>query len=123
MRERSAAGAAFSLAVMHHADRAVTARIQGDIDIAAAPTIESQLLACIARGAPVLAIDVTAATCIDSTALTMLLRIQKLLDEQAGALFIVSTDKRINRVFEITGLARVLSIVERNPLADTPLAS
>lgn len=116
-------GLPFSLTLDRHTNAATTARLAGDVDIAATPQLEAALLETIVSGCRHLAIDVSEASILDSTALTSLLVIQGEMAAAAGTLEIVCANERIARVFSITGLNRVFTIVTQNVLAAVPLGS
>lgn len=123
MAKRTMSESLFSMTLIRHEHRAMYAAIGGDFDIAAVPDFEATLREGIDAGARQIAIDLNGATSVDSTALTSLLRLHRLLKDQAGAFYVVCVNPRIVNLFAITGLVRVLSVVAVNPLENTPLAS
>jgi anti-sigma B factor antagonist len=113
----------FSMTLVQHEASAIHVSVAGDLDIAAAPEFESTLVATIDDGARHIVVDLTGAQVVDSTGLTSLLRLHRRLQERGGTFHVVCVNARIVKLFTITGLVRVLSIVAINPLEDTPLAS
>ena len=113
----------FSMTLVQHEASAIHVSVAGDLDIAAAPEFESTLVATIDDGARHIVVDLTGAEVVDSTGLTSLLRLHRRLKERGGTFHVVCVNPRIVKLFTITGLVRVLSIVAINPLEDTPLAS
>jgi anti-sigma B factor antagonist len=113
----------FSMTLVQHEESAIHVSVAGDLDIAAAPEFESTLVATIDDGARHIVVDLTGAEVVDSTGLTSLLRLHRRLKERGGTFHVVCVNPRIVKLFTITGLVRVLSIVAINPLEDTPLAS
>ena len=123
MAKRIPTGSSFSMTLVQHEASAIHAALAGDFDIAAVPEFESTLVATIDDGARHIVVDLTDAASVDSTGLTSLLRLHRRLKERGGTFHVVCVNPRIVKLFTITGLVRVLSIVAINPLDDTPLAS
>ncbi len=123
MAKRTLTASSFSMTLVRHTPNAVHALVAGDLDIASVPAFESTLLACVESDTQHLAVDLNGATMVDSTGLTSLLRLHRALQERGGTFQVVCVNPRIVKLFTITGLVRVLSIVAINPLDDTPLAS
>jgi len=111
------------MALVRHEASALHVSVAGDFDIAAVPDFESRLVATIDGGARHIVVDLSGAAAVDSTGLTSLLRLHRRLKERGGSFHVVCVNPRIVKLFTITGLVRVLSIVAINPLDDTPLAS
>ena len=116
-------GLPFSLTLDRHMDAGITVRLAGDVDISASPALESALLEAIASGCRHLAIDLSEASILDSTGLTSLLVIQRRMAAVDGVLEIVCANDRIAKVFAITGLNRIFTIVTQNALATVPLVA
>jgi anti-sigma B factor antagonist len=91
-------------------DRSVVVTLSGEIDVAAAPTVRERLEQAAGRDVP-LVIDLTGVSFIDSTALGVLIGIQKLRAETGGELRLVISEPRVLKVFEITGLTDLFAIV------------
>jgi anti-sigma B factor antagonist len=85
--------------------------VEGEADMCTAPQFQSSLLAALALGATGIVVDLTATSFIDSTALRILITAEKSLLERGGHLAVVCIDPAIMKVFEITGLDRVLTIL------------
>ena len=88
--------------------------LAGEFDMYTAPEFRRDLNTCIEHGASEVTVDLSEATFIDSTFLGVLLGGMRSLRERGGELSVVCPDS-IRRIFEITGLDRVLTIAE--PLA------
>jgi anti-sigma B factor antagonist len=93
--------------------------LSGEVDLYTAPEFKQQLLDVIAEGAKEVVVDFTSTTFIDSTTLGVLVGGVKRLRSQDGMLSLVSSDRNITKIFEITGLDRVFTIY---PTRDEALA-
>ena len=83
--------------------------LEGEFDMYTAPEFRHDLHMCIERGASEVIVDLSGATFIDSTFLGVLLGGMKGLRETGGEISVACPDS-IRRIFEITGLDRVLTI-------------
>jgi anti-sigma B factor antagonist len=84
--------------------------LAGEVDLYTAPEFKQQLLEVIGEGAKEVVVDLTETTFIDSTTLGVLVGGVKRLRANDGQLTLVSTDRNITKIFEITGLDRVFTI-------------
>ena len=100
----------FRISSAHLADDAYILSIGGEADLFTAPRLEEELSGLTAAGARRIVVDLAGAAFIDSTVLGVLLKTLTRLDAGGGNLVLVSNDRRILRVFEITGLWRVFRI-------------
>jgi len=100
----------FKISSAHLADDAYILSIGGEIDLFTAPQLEEHLAELTAAGARRIVVDLASAAFIDSTVLGVLLKTLARLEAGGGDLVLVSNDRRILKVFEITGLARVFRI-------------
>src|SRR5436190_9456595 len=91
----------------------------GEVDLYTAPEFKQQLLDVIASGGKDVVVDFSNTTFIDSTTLGVLVGGVKRLRAQDGRLSLVSSDRNITKIFEITGLDRVFTIY---PTRDEALA-
>ena len=82
----------------------------GEVDMYRSPELEHDLGAVAARGGRRVVVDLTGASFIDSTVLGVLMRELKRLEAAGGKLLLVSSDPRILRTFEITGLDKMFTI-------------
>jgi anti-sigma B factor antagonist len=98
----------------HGADRPSAApevvSVGGELDLATAPDLRSRLEEAIDRCQTSLVVDLLDVTFIDSTALGVLIAVQKECESRGIALRLVIAEQRIIKVFEITGLQDVFSI-------------
>lgn len=86
--------------------------VSGEIDVATAPQLRECLHRVIAGGESTVVLDLLDVTFLDSTALGVLVGARKRCREVGGDLQLVVADPRIVKIFEITGLTSVFSIVD-----------
>ena len=82
--------------------------LSGELDLYSADSYRSALDEALDDGAQRLAIDLTSVDFIDSVALGVLANAMKRLRTSGGGLAVVSGNSQISRVFEITGLDRMV---------------
>jgi anti-sigma B factor antagonist len=92
----------------------------GEIDLYTAPELERALAGPLAEGTTQLVVDLSEATFVDSTALHVLLRAARQLDQEAGELIVVVPDPNVRKVFEITGVDRFFSVVSSRSTVGVP---
>jgi anti-sigma B factor antagonist len=85
----------------------------GNFDLHAGPEFERRVLEAIGRGASDLVIDLTQVAFIDSTTIGILMRTRKRLAPVGGRVLVVTSDRNILRLFEITALDRMFEIYSR----------
>lgn len=90
--------------------------LAGDVDLYAAPELSERIERTLAHGTSMLVVEFAEGTIIDSTILGVLLGAQRQLEANDGSLRLVCSDRRLLRIFTITGLDRRLAIHAR--LAD-----
>jgi anti-sigma B factor antagonist len=86
--------------------------VAGQIDLYSAPEFKAATLRAIEEGATRLVIDLTNTSFIDSTGLGVLIGAMKRLAPCGGSVEIVCPDTSVQRLFEISGLARRFEIHE-----------
>lgn len=84
--------------------------LAGEVDMYEAPALERDLAKIAVRGGRRVIVDFTSTDFIDSTVLGVLVREVKRLRPGGGDLLVVSSDPRILRAFQITGLDRMFTI-------------
>src|ERR1041385_5609811 len=94
--------------------------LAGEVDLYTAPEFKQKLLEVIGQGGKDVIVDFTDTTFIDSTTLGVLVGGVKRLRSQDGQLSLISSDRNITKIFEITGLDRVFTI---HPTRDEALAT
>ena len=91
-------------------DNAYVIALTGEVDLYTAPEFKQKLLEVIGQGGKDVIVDFTDTTFIDSTTLGVLVGGVKRLRSQDGQLSLISSDRNITKIFEITGLDRVFTI-------------
>ena len=81
----------------------------GEVDLAMAPAMDSHLSAALGQGKDIV-VDLSDATFIDSVALGVLTWALEGSREAGRRLFLLISDQRVLRVFELTGLTDSFSI-------------
>ena len=91
--------------------------VTGEADMTAAPHLEGAIRAASEK-APLVVVDLTAATFIDSRTIGVLVNWTQDLDLTDGRLTVVCTDPNMLRVFRQIGLDQTLHIVDSRPPAE-----
>lgn len=95
--------------------------LEGEFDIYCYPELKKEFLEAIDDGYYNFIIDLTKVTYIDSTFLGVVGSLRKKTREHRGKIGLVIQDKNIRRVFEITGLDRILLIYKTDREAEEGL--
>jgi anti-sigma B factor antagonist len=105
LRERAREGAAFAISRRDLEPGTTVVAVAGELDLASAPNLKWTLNDSIAKGARRLVLDVSPVTFIDSTALGVLVGVQRSL-KVGGRLAIAGADSDadVMNIFELTGL-------------------
>jgi anti-sigma B factor antagonist len=85
-------------------------QVAGEVDAYTAPMLREQIRDLAAKGAVHLIADLSQVSFLDSTGLGALVGGLKRLREAGGSLTLVIAAPRILRLFQITGLTKVLAI-------------
>jgi anti-sigma B factor antagonist len=109
--------AAFAVMRRDLEDATSVVSVDGELDLASSPRLKWMLVECIEAGCERLVIDLSHTTFMDSTALGVLVGINRRLGE--GRLAIVCARETLLDIFELSGTARVFAI---NPTLDEALA-
>ena len=94
--------------------------VAGEVDVATAPRLRDRLDAAIDHGPPLLVVDLSSVTFIDSMGLGVLIGAAKRVDEAGVTLRVVIAEPRILKLFEITGLLEIFTIVSSREQAIAP---
>ena len=78
--------------------------VTGEIDMYTSPSLERELAWVLDAGGRKAVIDLAEVSFIDSTTLSVLLKALSRFNRRGGSLVLVSSDRRILRTLEITGL-------------------
>jgi anti-sigma B factor antagonist len=100
----------FGVELLRPSHHVVLVHLQGELDIYSARQFKAAVFEGISEGATRVIVDLGEVVFIDSTALGVVASGVRTIDAQGGILDIVCGDKNITRLFEITGLDRVLQI-------------
>jgi len=85
-------------------------QVTGEVDVYTAPMLREQMRGLAAKGAVHLIADLSQVDFLDSTGLGALVGGLKRLREAGGSLALVIIAPRILRIFQITGLTKVLAV-------------
>ena len=97
------------LEVEEHNGHTVLA-VKGEVDVYTAPRLRERLVELVTEGKRNIVVDLEGVDFLDSTGLGVLVGGLKRLRSNDGEMSLVSTQSRILKVFEITGLTKVFSI-------------
>lgn len=100
----------FEVEMLRPSDRVVVVRPEGDLDINSASEFRTAVFEGIDEGATRVIVDLAEVKFVDSTALGVIASGVRSITSQGGSLEVACEDKNITRLFEITGLDRVLQI-------------
>lgn len=88
----------------------IVIKLQGEVDLYAAPELKDHVNRAIESGKTKLVLDLSGATFIDSTTLGILVSGMKRLRPRGGMLAVLCPDPTMARIFDITGLNRMFSV-------------
>ena len=94
------------------ADGVATVSVRGEVDVYTAPQLRERLYSVVGDGATRVVLDLSAMTFIDSTGLGVVVGALKRLRESGGDLVLRSPSRSTRKVLEITGLTRIVEIVD-----------
>ena len=101
------------------ADGVVVVSVVGEIDMHAASILRVALRRADEGRAPIVVVDMTATTFIDSMTLGILVGAARSIQQHGGELRIACADRNITRIFELMLLDRLLAIYpSRNAALD-----
>jgi anti-anti-sigma factor len=101
----------FTLTDEGFSEQIVFVSVTGDLDLWSAPALEQRLGACLERGQWWIVVDLSKASFLDSSGLGALTNSMRRIERKGGRLVVINTDPQLRRVFELTGLKRVLNVV------------
>jgi anti-sigma B factor antagonist len=91
-----------------------TVVLSGELDLACSAAIETSIESVFADEPSALLLDLSALTFMDSTGLKLLLQIQEHAEATGCALAVVPGPSSVQRVFELTGLAKAMPWVHED---------
>jgi anti-anti-sigma factor len=90
----------------------------GDLDLYNAPAFDDALVAVEGEKWPTIVLDMRRLEFLDSMALRLIMRTQARAQQDGRRMLIVRGAAHLDRVFELSGLADHLEIVDEPPTAD-----
>lgn len=84
--------------------------VSGELDLAAAASLEEELDRALASGAPLIVIDLKELDFVDSTGLSVLVRAHQRAQEAGLDLGLVNPGAQVERLLSLTGLASRLTL-------------
>ncbi len=97
------------LEVSEH-DRWSVLAVDGEVDVATAPKLREKLIDLVNAGVSNIVVDLGRVDFLDSTGLGVLVGALKRIRTVDGELALVCDERRILKVFEITGLTKVFTM-------------
>ena len=85
--------------------------LYGELDVATAPTLREQLIGLVNDGHTRLVLDLDGIDFLDSTGLGTIIGALRRTRTHGGDLRLVSTETRVTRLFEITGLDKAVPLL------------
>jgi anti-sigma B factor antagonist len=86
--------------------------VSGEVDVATVPRLREQLHGLVAQGSNKIIVNLDAVDFLDSTGLGVLVGALKRVRSNDGDLYLVCTQPRIRKVFEVTGLTKVFQLFD-----------
>ncbi len=106
----------FSIAQRDLDEHSSVIEIEGELDLATAPRLKWTLVDALAAGRTRFVVDLSRASFMDSTALGVLVGVNRSLDSDAR-LAIVSSGDAVSKIFELSGMDGVFAIFPTLELA------
>jgi anti-anti-sigma factor len=101
-------GSQFHVELRRPTDEVAVVKLAGEVDMETGPAFEEAVLRAIEGGGRHVIVDLASVTFIDSTALNILIRGRRQLEQTGGSLAVVCGPGSPRRVMEITGLLTVI---------------
>lgn len=98
--------------VIDKVDGAVVIAVEGQINSANAPALETDLLSRIDQGERRVVLDLGLLSYISSAGLRVVLMMAKRLRQTDGKLVLCGLQSRVREVFDISGFLAILTVVE-----------
>lgn len=100
--------APFCITTATTSDGAAIVTVGGELDLNSRAAFARELLAARGRGARTLVVDLLDVPFLDSTAVGVLAATARELRDEAGTVFVVTDSPHALRVFDLTGLSRLV---------------
>ena len=95
---------------VHTEGRATVIAVGGELDLASAPALESELQAAAQSDAELLVLDLRELEFMDSTGLSVIVKAHQRLSEEGRALSLVRGPQQVQRLLDLTGVAERLQL-------------
>lgn len=102
--------------------RTCVVHVLGDIDSSTAPELQSALEAAVHRGSANLVVDLAEVTYADSSALSVIVSMNRMLAPKNGRLVLAGATRDVARILEVSGLVGAAPAVSSVPDAADALA-
>jgi anti-anti-sigma factor len=86
--------------------------VSGELDLAAASSLEEELDRALESGSPLIVIDLESLEFIDSTGLSVLVRAHQQAQETGVQLGLINAGAQVERLLSLTGLADRLTLAD-----------
>jgi anti-sigma B factor antagonist len=93
-------------------DKEIFVSVSGEIDAYTAPKLREELLPLAEGENKVITVNLKDVTYMDSTGLGVFVGLFKQLNRNEGELRLVELSERLKRLFELTGLSKIMNIAE-----------
>ena len=95
---------------VHTEGRATVIAVGGELDLASAPALESELEAAAQSDAALLVLDLRELEFMDSTGLSVIVKAHQRLSEEGRTLSVVRGPQQVQRLLDLTGVAERLQL-------------
>jgi anti-sigma B factor antagonist len=102
----------FDVSIEEHAEAYSVIAVRGEVDLHTAPKVQYAIERAAANEGAAVVVDMSSITFIDSTALSMLARAKRSLDEQSISFRIAEPSSPVERIFSVTGFRDYFDIFE-----------
>lgn len=102
--------------------RACVVHLAGDIDVAVVPGLQSALEQVIGTGCENIVLDLARVTYADSSALSLLVWLDRRLQSYAGKAILAGANKDVSRILELTGLLSATACLDEERDLDAAVA-
>jgi len=96
----------------HQNDKEIFVNVTGEIDAYTAPKLREELLPLAEGKNKVITVNLKDVSYMDSTGLGVFVGLFKQLNKNEGELKLVALSDRLKRLFELTGLSKIMNIAE-----------
>lgn len=97
-------------------DGRVLVALAGELDLAVAPDLVAELEYAVDQVSPRLVLDLTAVDFIDSSGLTMLLRVRQITQDRGGSLVLTGAGEALDYLLSLTRLDELFEVRPRSEI-------